>query len=96
MYKYQVTISCSTGQYKPVSCIIKTDKAINLKDHTAKMQLVNKGIVKICGQRRWRNADLKRYSYTRVKVREYNKEAIKLESIDKYRSIKKAKYNNGE
>jgi hypothetical protein len=96
MYEYQVTIVCTTGQYRPVSCIIKTVEEIDLHNKTAKMSVVNKGIQKICSKRYWTSKDLKRYSYNKIKIRKYDKEAIQLEQIDKYRKIKAQRYGTNK
>ena len=76
--KYQVTLVCSTGQYKPVSCIVTVkqgDEAINLLDNKeTKKDIVYKGIVKICQKRYWSNKDLVKYNYIKVKTRKIEKE----------------------
>lgn len=76
--KYQVTLFCSTGQYKPVSCIItmkQDDETINLLDNKeTKKDIVHKGIVKICQKRYWSNKDLIKYNYIKAKVRKVEKE----------------------
>lgn len=70
--QYQVTLFCTTGAYKPVSCIISKDSV----DITTmgKLEYVKdiktKGIQKICNKRYWGAADLKKYGYTTIKVRE--------------------------
>ena len=77
---YQVTLFCTTGQYKPVSTIVKADtdniskmgKNVYIKD----IQL--RGIQKICVQKYWSNRELKMYNYTRVKIREYHKTRLGL------------------
>ena len=89
--EYQVTLICETGQYKPVSTIVKAD------DKTAevigvdafKRQIRTQGITKICQKRYWGNADLKRYHYTKVKMREYDKEKIEKENAERYEKIKR-------
>lgn len=69
---YQVTLFCSTGQYRPVSCIITRDSSEI--DRIGKLEFVKelktRGIQKICAQRRWNSTDLKRYNYTNIKIRE--------------------------
>lgn len=70
--QYQVTLFCSTGAYKPVSCIITKDSAdIDIIGKLAYVKdIKTKGIQKICNKRYWNAADLKKYSYTTIKVRE--------------------------
>ena len=76
--KYQVTLFCGTGQYKPVSCIVtmkQGDEAINLLDNEeTKKDIMHKGIVKICQKRYWSNKVLARYNYIKAKVRKVEKE----------------------
>lgn len=93
--EYQVTLICASGKYKPVSCIIKSDK-IDLTDKVAKKSLITKGTQKICLKRYWTVTDLKRFDYTRAKVREYNKEKIAAAAKANYEAIKEAKYASGE
>jgi hypothetical protein len=92
---YQVTLICTNGQYKPVSAIVKAEGK-DLNNPTDKKELVNKGIQKICASRYWGSADLKRYSYTRSKIRVYDKEKIEQENKERYEAIKEAKYASGE
>lgn len=89
--EYQVTLICETGQYRPVSAIVKADT-----DDLAKVGKVaytgdirKRGIIKICEKRYWGNADLKRYHYTKVKMREYDKEKIAKENAERYERIKR-------
>lgn len=75
--KYQVTLYCSTGQYKPVSCIVtikQEDDSNLLLNPTTKKDIVHKGVVKICQKRYWSNKDLVRYNYTKAKARVFEKE----------------------
>lgn len=90
MKEYQVTLSCKSGKYKPVSTIVK------VADSATKAEIQRKGIVKICQKRMWSNADLKKYEYVLCKIREYDKERIEQENKEKYEAIKEAKYQSGE
>ena len=63
---YQVTIYCTTGQYKPISCIVKSAD-------TDKSRIINQGVQKICAKKYWTKADVKKYGYTKTKVRKYEK-----------------------
>lgn len=98
MKEYQVTLVCTTGKYKPVSCIIKKDsEEIKKIGKTAFVgMLKQEGIKKICQKRYWSNRELKEYGYTTVKVREYDKEKIAQESAERYEKIKEEKYQSGE
>ena len=75
--KYQVTLFCTTNQYKPISTIvtIKQEEAINLLDNKeTKKEIIHKGIVKICQKRYWNNKDLVRYNYLKAKARRVEEE----------------------
>ena len=96
--EYQVTLSSTSGKYKPVSCIVKRDSKEVLekgRDVFIK-ELQQQGIIKICQKRLWNNSDLKKYGYTKVKVREYDKEKIAKENAERYEKIKEEKYASGE
>lgn len=95
MKEYQVTLMCSSGKYRPVSCIIKSDE-VDLSNIEAKRQLIKQGTQKICAKRYWSSTDLKRYEYTKAKVREYNKAEIEAAAKARYEAIKEEKYNSGE
>lgn len=89
--EYQVTLVCSSGQYRPVSAIVKadTDQLIKVGKTAFTNDIQKRGIQKICQKRYWGNADLKRYSYTKVKIREYDKEKIAKENAERYERIKR-------
>ena len=88
-------LSVTTNQYKPVSAIIQTDDKDlhNVADHK---DLVTKGIKNICSIRGWSTLDLKRYNYTKSKIRVYDKKKIEQENKERYEAIKEAKYSSGE
>lgn len=70
--RYQVTLYCTTNQYKPVSCIViikQEDNSNLLKQPNTKLEIINKGVQKICAKRYWTSKDLSKYHYTRVKAR---------------------------
>lgn len=97
MKEFQVTLISTTGKYKPVSCIVKADTKEMLKVGSAFVKdIQQKGIIKICQKRLWTNADLKKYGYTKVKVRQYDKEKIAKENAERYERIKEEKYQSGE
>ena len=79
MKQYQVTLYCATGQYKPISTIVTIEQEDNdnlLLVQERKMEIVNKGIVKICQKKYWTKKDVKKYNYTKVKARVYEKEQV--------------------
>ena len=97
--QYQVTLICSTGKYRPESCIVTNEQEVDIDlsafDSTKK-EIIKKGISKICARHYWSNSDLKKYSYTKVKVRAYDKEKIEKEKKERYEKIKEEKYASGE
>lgn len=93
MLNYQVTLTSTTGQYKAVSTIVKAEK-ITTKEE--KQKVINKGIIKIAQQRRWTNTDLKKFGYTKVKIREYDKAKIDKQNAERYEKLKQEKYACGE
>ena len=97
--QYQVTLICTTGKYRPVSCIITNEQEVDI-DLSAfdfgKNEFAKQGIKKICAKHYWNGADLKRYGYTKVKVRAYDKEKIEAENKARYERIKEEKYASGE
>lgn len=95
MKDYQVTLTSTTGKYRPVSCIIKAE-GVDLTNPTDLRILVNKGTQKIALQRMWGKADLVKYGYTKAKIREYDKEKIEKQNKEKYEKIKEEKYASGE
>lgn len=75
--QYQVTLYCATGQYKPVSAIVKRTQKENsnlLLDEKQKKEIIKQGVIKICQKRYWTKQDILKYHYTKVKTREYTKE----------------------
>lgn len=88
--QYQVTIMCDNGKYKAVSTVV------TMEETTDKRAIVREGQRKIMIKHYWTMADLKRYGYTKVKIREYDKEKIQKENEERYARIKEEKYANGE
>ena len=87
---YQVTLLCTPGAYKPVSCIVKCNAELSKKE------IRTKGLIKIMSKRHWTKADLTKYGYTKIKIREYDKEKIEFEKKLHYELIKEQKYQSGE
>lgn len=75
MKEYQVTLYCADGRYRPVSCLISSEMVQEVKEDKAKLISVVKqeGIKKICQKRYWTAKDLKKYNYTKVKIRTVEK-----------------------
>ena len=97
--EYQITLMSTTGKYRPVSAIIKQEQENEMdlsKNKTCRTTLINRGVEKICAKRYWTAADLKKYGYTKVKIREYDKVKIDADNKARYEQIKEEKYNSGE
>jgi len=92
MNRYQVTLICTNGKYKPVSTIVNVSEEFSL----TKQEITHKGIENICFKKMWSSADLKRYGYTKVKCRVYDPEKIAAENKAKYEALKEQKYASGE
>lgn len=88
--KYQVTLICENGKYKPVSTIVEIENPAD------KATIQNKGITKICITKRWDKRDLKTYGYTKVKCRVYDPEKIAKQNAERYAKLKEEKYASGE
>ena len=75
MKEYQVTLYCADGRYRPVSCLVSNEIGQGAKEDKAKLISVVKqeGIKKICQKRYWTAKDLKKYNYTKVKIRTIEK-----------------------
>ena len=70
--KYQVTLFCADGTYKPVASIVNNqqDSDIDLsKNSEERKKLQKMGIEKICNKRYWNVSDLKKYNFTKCKIR---------------------------
>lgn len=88
--QYQVTLMCDNGKYKAVSTIV------TMEETNDKKAIMREGQKKIMIQRYWSMTDLKRYGYTKGKVREYDREKIERENAERYERIKEEKYASGE
>ncbi len=73
LVNYQVTLFCTTGQYRPVASIVsynQEDASIDLsKDKEKRASIIQKGIEKICAKRYWKGSDIKKYGYGKCKIR---------------------------
>lgn len=79
MKEYQVTMYCATGQYKPISTIVKIEQVHDdnlLLDANRKKEIINKGVIKICQKKYWGKREIQKYGYTKVRAREYKKEQV--------------------
>ena len=71
--KIQFTLFTSNNSYKPVSCLLDIPSPDFLKTHTK--ELKKQGIKKICCQRYWTGADLKKYGYDLYKMKIYKEDS---------------------
>ena len=70
--KYQVTLFCTTGAYKPVACIVNNTQTEDIDlsmDKQERKKIQRAGVKKICEKRYWQLTDLVRYGYTKYKIR---------------------------
>ena len=70
--KYQVTLFSTTGAYRPVACIVNNEQADNTdlsQDKEERKKMQKAGVIKICYKRYWTVQDLRKYGYTRYKIR---------------------------
>ena len=75
--KYQVTMYCTTGQYRPVSTIVTIEQENDdnlLLNPKKKKEIIDKGIIRICQKRYWTSRDVIKYGYTKVKARVYEEQ----------------------
>ena len=75
--KYQVTMYCVTGQYRPVSTIVTIEQENDdnlLLNPKKKKVIIDKGIVRICQKRHWTSREVIQYGYIKVKARIYEKQ----------------------
>lgn len=73
---YQVTLFCTTGQYRPVSTIVRYRQEANdnlLFDAQKRSEIITLGVQKLCLKHYWGKKDLIRYGYTHAKAREYTR-----------------------
>lgn len=87
MVRYQFTIFCADGKYKPISTILecKSDG-----DYLANQREYKKrAVAKICAQRNITPQWLRKYNYTQMAVRFYDPQAIEQQKRERYEQIKK-------
>ena len=82
----QITIMSDKG-YRPLSTLIEVDNAQEYINNKVKCQ--QDAVLKICANRHMTTRDLRKYGYTQIKAREYNKEKIAQENAERYERIKK-------
>ncbi len=76
--KLQVTLFATNGKYRPISTLINVESMEDYNEHKREYQ--RKAILNICHNRRTTWEDLQKDSYTKIKVREYDKDKISLQA----------------
>lgn len=97
--KYQVTIYCENGSYKPISTIVEIEQEEDIdltKDKAQKKAIIQRGVNRICVTRYWTSKDLTKYGYLKAKARVYDKLAILQQKKENYEKLKEEKYASGE
>lgn len=90
----QITLVDPSGRYKPLSTLIEVD---SVKDfNTNQKEYIKKAKIRLMARHYWDSSDLKRYGYTEIKARVYDKEKIEKENQERYEKIKEEKYATGE
>lgn len=83
----QVQISLMSDKgYRPMSTIIEVKDAHDYNTHKTEYQ--KKAVFLICARRHMTVADLKKYGYTQIAQREYDKAKIDRENAERYERIK--------
>lgn len=86
MIQIQVTL-CSTMGYRAMSTIITVPSASAYLEK--KSEYNAQAISAICAKRYMNTTDLRKYGYTTLKTRVYDKEKIEREKAERYEQIKK-------
>lgn len=87
MATLQFTLVSTTGKYKPMSTLIEVP---SIKEYNSNPEeYKKKAIRKMCIQRKTDGYYLKKYGYTQIKVRVYDKQKIEQENAERYEQIKK-------
>lgn len=87
MATLQFTLFSTTGKYKPMSTLIEVPSIKEYNNNPEEYK--KKAIRKMCIQRKTDGYYLKKYGYTQIKVRVYDKQKIEQENAERYEQIKK-------
>ena len=82
----QITLM-STGGYRPLSTLIDCESWQEYQAHKAQYQ--EKAIIELCAKRHMTMRDLRKYGYTELRARLYDKEKIAAVNRARYEQIKK-------
>ena len=87
MATLQFTLFSTTGKYKPMSTLIEVPSIKEYNNNPEEYK--KKSIRKMCIQSKPAGYYLKKYGYTQIKVRVYDKAKIEQENAARYEQIKK-------
>lgn len=87
MIQIQLTLYTEDGKYRPMSTIVEVESIAYYNSHKKEVQ--DKAVRKISIQRKMDIWVMKKYGYTRIKARVYDKEKIEQENKERYEQIKK-------
>ena len=86
MIELQVTLYSDKGR-RPLSTLVKVESMHDYNLNKTKIQM--QAVQAICAKRYMTASDLRKYGYTGIKVRVYDREKIKQENTARYEQIKK-------
>lgn len=86
MIQIQLTLYSESGKYRPMSTIVEVESIAYYNTH--KQEIQNRAIQRISVQRKMNIWAMKKYGYTKLKARVYDKEKIEQENRERYERIK--------
>lgn len=86
MIQIQLTLYSESGKYKPMSTIVEVESIAYYNTH--KQEIQNRAIQRISVQRKMDIWAMRKYGYTKLKARVYDKEKIEQENRERYERIK--------
>lgn len=86
MIQIQLTLYSESGKYRPMSTIVEVESIAYYNTH--KQEIQNRAIQRISVQRKMDIWAMKKYGYTKLKARVYDKEKIEQENRERYERIK--------
>lgn len=86
MIQIQLTLYSESGKYRPMSTIVEVESIAYYNTH--KQEIQNRAIQRISVQRKMDIWAMKKYGYTKLKARVYDKEKIEQENKERYERIK--------
>lgn len=86
MQQVQITLISESG-YRPLSTLVNVESWQAYLDNKSKIQ--QDAVIAICAKRYMTTRDLRKYGYTTIKARIYDREAIARENAERYEQIKK-------